>query len=627
MVQPYNIGVKVGADIDPLRKGLQDGAKELQSFSSRGVTALRTMASGFAVVATAGATLTAGMVAIAREASQLAREITNLSKISGESAETFQALAYGAKTVGVENEKLADILKDVNERVGEFSATGAGPMKDFFEEIAPKIGVTIDQFKRLSGSEALQLYYDSLEKAGASQQQMTFYLEQMASDTTKLIPLLKDGGQGFATLAREAENARVIISEMDLQVLNENSKAFDDMANSVKALSADLAVLMNPEIEKMAELVKRSAAGWRGLIERIKDYREAADLNAEINEKLEGSTERLGEMEQAQGGAVNNLLQRQVELREKIVEKERALFKAVTENNNARIPGLQKSLELMNESYAANEAQIQQLRTESELAKEIYDARRGVNEEILKGAELATEVAESAPKRGDEDEFGPGFLRDPFDPSQTDDPEKGRMDEFSFGEDDPFATEQELFAQHWEEMNRIAVEGAGGISQIMAAQWGNAVGSTAAAGKSMLESFSQSSRKMFEINKAWGIADAIVSTAQGIAAGVKLGWPAGIPAVAWAVANGAAQISRIRSTQFGGGGGTPTATTSAPAQGQAAPGTNALGGQESGRTLRIEGLRADSLYTGNQLQNLATNLEEFWNDGGGKGRVIFAGDK
>lgn len=622
-----DIGVRVGGDIDPLKKELKKGSQELQSFSSRGVTALRTMASGFAVVATAGATLTTGMIAIAREASQLAREITNLSKISGESAETFQALAYGAKTVGVENEKLADILKDVNERVGEFSSTGAGPMKDFFEEIAPKIGVTIEQFKRLSGSEALQLYYDSLEKAGASQQQMTFYLEQMASDTTKLIPLLKDGGQGFAEMAREAENARVIISEMDLQVLNENSKAFDDMAMSVKALSSDLAVLMNPEIEKMAELLKESVAGWRGLIDRIKDYREAADLNAEINEKLEGSAERLGEMEQAQGGAVNNLLQRQVELREKIVEKEQELFKAVTENNNARIPGLQKSLELMNESYAANEAQIQQLRAESELAKEIYEIRRGTTEEIVKQQELTTDAGPSIPKRGDENEFGPGFLRDPFDPSQTDDPKKARMDEFSFGEDDPFATEQELFAQHWEEMNRIAVEGAGGISQIMAQQWGNAVGSTAAAGKSMMESFSQSSRKMFEINKAWGIADAIVSTAQGIAAGVKLGWPMGIPAVAWAVANGAAQISRIRSTQFGGGGGTPTATTSAPAQGQAAPGTNALGGQESGRTLRIEGLRADSLYTGNQLQNLATNLEEFWNDGGGKGRVIFAGDK
>ena len=152
MAQPYNIGVKVGADIDPLRKGLQGGTKELQTFSSRGATALRTIAQGFTVAATAGAALTAGMVAIAREASQLAREITNLSKISGEGAETFQALAYGAKTVGVENEKLADILKDVNERVGEFSATGSGPMKDFFEEIAPKIGVTIEQFKRLSGS-------------------------------------------------------------------------------------------------------------------------------------------------------------------------------------------------------------------------------------------------------------------------------------------------------------------------------------------------------------------------------------------------------------------------------------------------------------------------------------------
>jgi hypothetical protein len=85
---------------------------------------------------------------------------------------------------------MSDILKDVNDRIGDFMQTGGGPMADFFENIAPKVGVTAEQFARLSGPEALQLYVDSLEKAGLSQQEMTFYLEAMASDTTALIPLL-----------------------------------------------------------------------------------------------------------------------------------------------------------------------------------------------------------------------------------------------------------------------------------------------------------------------------------------------------------------------------------------------------------------------------------------------------
>jgi hypothetical protein len=113
--------------------------------------------------------------------------------------------------VGIEQEKLADILKDVNDRVGDFLQTGGGPMADFFENIAPRVGVTADQFARLSGPEALQLYVSSLEKAGVSQQEMTFYLEAMASDTTRLIPLLQNGGAEMTRLGAQAQALGAIL--------------------------------------------------------------------------------------------------------------------------------------------------------------------------------------------------------------------------------------------------------------------------------------------------------------------------------------------------------------------------------------------------------------------------------
>lgn len=636
MVQPYNIGVKVGADIDPLRKGLQEGSKELQSFSSRGVTALRTMASGFAVVATAAVATGGALLKLAADSAAWAKELETLADLSKVSAEEFQEMAFASRTLKIEQDKLADILKDVNERVGEFISTRSGPMKDFFEQIAPKIGVTIDQFRRLSGPEALQLYYDSLEKAGASQQEMTFYLEQMASDTTKLIPLLKNGGAEFENLGKQARDAGAILSNEGVTALADLNLKFDLLKTATASSGRALAELLTPEVNAFIEAATKAATETTNLIGRLKAWRQEKErqnkLDEEATEIIENQSEATKQgtiVQKAAASAINDRLREQNDLMSEAEALEKRLKVAIETRNVVDQQYAKSRLDQIKIEQTENEKMIAFLKTQSEEAAKIHALRTATTEQIIEqvAAQEALNSVSSSGGGGYEDEFGPGFLRDPFDPSQTDDPKKGRMDEFSFGEDDPFATEQELFAQHWEEMNRIAVEGAGGISQIMAHQWGNAVGSTAAAGKSMLESFSQSSRKMFEINKAWGIADAIVSTAQGIAAGVKLGWPMGIPAVAWAVANGAAQISRIRSTQFGGGGGTPTATTSAPAQGQAAPGTNALGGQESGRTLRIEGLRADSLYTGNQLQNLATNLEEFWNDGGGKGRVIFAGDK
>ncbi|MEN1443859.1 phage tail tape measure protein, partial [Pseudomonas aeruginosa] len=100
----------------------------------------------------------------------------------------FQKYALAAETMGVEQDKLADIFKDVNDKAGDFLNTGGGALKDFFDNVAPKVGVTADEFRKLSGPQALGLYVSSLEKAGASQQDMTFYLEAIASDATALLP-------------------------------------------------------------------------------------------------------------------------------------------------------------------------------------------------------------------------------------------------------------------------------------------------------------------------------------------------------------------------------------------------------------------------------------------------------
>ena len=136
---------------------------------------------GTAVAAAAGAAVVA-LGGISTATINAATEIQNLSRMSNALPSEFQGWAAGARTVGIEQDKLADILKDMNDRVGDFISTGGGPMADFFEVIAPKVGVTADMFRKLSGPQALQLYVDSLQKANLNQQDMTFYMEAIASD-------------------------------------------------------------------------------------------------------------------------------------------------------------------------------------------------------------------------------------------------------------------------------------------------------------------------------------------------------------------------------------------------------------------------------------------------------------
>ena len=201
-----------------MKAGLANAGKQVGGFASTAMDKLSSVAK------LASGALVGGFIAAAKSALSYGREMNNLAKLSGESFENFQALAGGAKKVGVENSKLGDILKDVNDKIGDFIQTGGGPMKDFFENIAPQIGVTAEQFKNLSGKDALQLYFDSLEKVNLSSQDMTFYMEAIASDATALIPLLENGGKAWAEYALEMRKAGLVMDE-ETRVALEDAQA------------------------------------------------------------------------------------------------------------------------------------------------------------------------------------------------------------------------------------------------------------------------------------------------------------------------------------------------------------------------------------------------------------------
>lgn len=181
-----------------------------------------------------------------------ANEIANLSRISGAGAEEFQKFAAASRTVGIEQEKLGDIFKDFREKVGEFMQTGGGGMKDFFEQIAPKVGVTADAFKNLSGPQALQLYVDSLEKANLSQDEMSFYLESMASDTTALIPLLRNGGTELRELGDQAERTGQVMSNETIASAQQLKKDMMELNGQLSGAKNTIVTELLPALSELA---------------------------------------------------------------------------------------------------------------------------------------------------------------------------------------------------------------------------------------------------------------------------------------------------------------------------------------------------------------------------------------
>lgn len=267
--------------VDATRQAFQSVQSNISGLSS----SVRNLAG---ILATAFAGL--GLANTIKETAAYSKEIDRLAQLSGLSVERFQALAYGAERVGVSTEKLADIFKDTQDKVGDFIQTGGGALADFFENIAPRVGVTAQQFQKLNGKDALQLYVDSLQRANVSQNDFIFYLEAIASDSALLLPLLRDNGEAFGLLADEAEHLGVILSEDAIKQAREFADNLSRLDKLSTALGQSLGNAIIPTLNKIATVllaINKVAKEEGGFLMTLLKMTEIAELfGSKVNDKV-----------------------------------------------------------------------------------------------------------------------------------------------------------------------------------------------------------------------------------------------------------------------------------------------------------------------------------------------------
>ncbi|MEE9271698.1 MAG: hypothetical protein V3U57_00245 [Robiginitomaculum sp.] len=173
--------------------------------------------------------------------------------MSGISAERFQEIAFGAKQFGIDGQEVADVLKDMNDRLGDFAQTDAGPLADFFENIAPKVGLTIDSFRELSSDQALGLYIKTLEDAGVNQQDMMFYMEALAGNPTKLLPLLKNNGAAMNDLSKEARDLGLVLENGAVRQAAEADRKLEKLGATIRAGLTGAIIDLAPQIEDITD--------------------------------------------------------------------------------------------------------------------------------------------------------------------------------------------------------------------------------------------------------------------------------------------------------------------------------------------------------------------------------------
>jgi hypothetical protein len=220
---------------------------------------------------------------------------------------------------------------------------------------------------------------DTLQKAGASQQDFTFYLEAMASDTTALLPLLKDQGAVMRQLGTEAERTGRIINEDAVtaavnytnkaQALNDALKV--QLLETIYSLEAELLVLKEfitdyglPAFEALVQAAAASAGMINNVVEAIQKLKNmgAEALSNTVEDDVKDMEQRINAL----------------------VERRRYFQERLTQTLDGRDPSVLEGKDLERlEAYTAEIAGLNQkimmLNIALEAAKK---ALKGVNDEM-----------------------------------------------------------------------------------------------------------------------------------------------------------------------------------------------------------------------------------------------------
>ena len=331
---------KATAQLDKFGKEARQADKASDKFKKGATAAFSAVKVGAVAITGAAAALTALTIKVA--AAQ--KEWQTLANIAGSSVDDFKATAFAAEQVGISAEKLADISKDTKEKLGEFVATGGGGFKDFFEQVAPQVGITAAELQRLSGPEVLQKVTNALNQANVPLAQQSFFLESIASDTTNLIPLLANEGAELNKLTGEYNslNKALALSATDQKGLTDLSKQFNLLtetgSNSLAFLTSQFAPDLAAFINFVTQSIPTATAAIADFFDEFRDPENRRSISS-IQETI-----------------AENLLK--IEDAEKLASKSRSN----SNKNNLRElksqnEALQKRLELLQKEQAA--AQVQ----------------------------------------------------------------------------------------------------------------------------------------------------------------------------------------------------------------------------------------------------------------------------
>lgn len=269
----------------------------------------------FAGMAIGGAVVAAGaLAALAVETANADVQLGIMAGTANTGLKSFQVLTHAAAGFGVEQEALAAILADTQEKLGEFSATGGGGAADFFEALQNNTKLTDEEIRNLGktlqgkdGVGAIQYLKDELDALGATSQEQRFVMESLAGDLGNLMPLFANGGSILEEYGVQLENAGVIKTAAAIEESRKLAAQTQAIQTQFEGLKTQLISEMIPALGTLTTYFTESTTEGRGFKNEVNGIGSAVQITAASLVGLAAGVSIIAEAFQQVGSQMRNI--------------------------------------------------------------------------------------------------------------------------------------------------------------------------------------------------------------------------------------------------------------------------------------------------------------------------------
>jgi phosphopantetheine adenylyltransferase len=254
----------VKATKDELEK-LNTKQRGFQKETKNSRTSISSMAKDFGLLkgVIAGVSIsTAAMGVVMR--TKAITEMKVMAETLNVSIKTLSEWTTAGEKFNIQGDKMGDIFKDIQDKVGDFAATGGGEAKDIFE----KLNLDINEFVGLSADQQLLKIGAAIDEVGSHSEKI-FFLEALANDASRLLPILENNAAGLKEAQNEARLLGTSISAIDAESVAAAGREFQRTQDIVSGFGNELTIALAPAFDGMNDAVIdaiKSMGGWNNVL-------------------------------------------------------------------------------------------------------------------------------------------------------------------------------------------------------------------------------------------------------------------------------------------------------------------------------------------------------------------------